>query len=103
MSQHMPGKSILSKYGFLSVTLSLFIASLAGQWALAWPSFVSEQTQHQEEPQVRDFVIETARHTLENWRSESLLKAGCKDWGARKPRRAIEEDEPDRSRPAGPP
>jgi hypothetical protein len=50
----------------------LFLASLAGHWIFGWYSFVAEQAEHGQSPQVRDFVIQTSRDTLENWQSEFL-------------------------------
>src|SRR5688572_12935844 len=72
MSEHKPGRSIGSKYGFLWVTLILFVASFAGHWTFGWFAFVNEQLQHGQAPDVRNFLIEAARDTLENWQSEFL-------------------------------
>jgi hypothetical protein len=46
--------------------------SLIGHWLFAWSAFVSEQTQHNQPPDVSEFVIQTTRDTLENWQSEFL-------------------------------
>jgi hypothetical protein len=72
LSQHKPKNTIWSKYGFLWVTLTLFVASLVGHWIFAWYAFVAEQLQHGQAPAVGDFIVETARDTLENWQSEFL-------------------------------
>src|SRR5687767_5271261 len=72
MSEQKPGRTIWAKYGFLWVTLSLFLVSLIGHWVFAWSAFVSEQTQHNQAPDVSEFVILTMRDTLENWQSEFL-------------------------------
>ena len=72
MSQHKPGRTLLSKYGFLWVTSFLFISSLVGHWTLAWHAFVNEAAQHGQSPETRDFVVVTMRDTLENWQSEFL-------------------------------
>ena len=72
MSQHKPKNTAWSKYGYLWVTLLLFLLSLGGHWAFAWDAFVSDQAQHGQTPDVRGFVIETMRDTLENWQSEFL-------------------------------
>jgi len=72
MSEHKPGRSIGSKYGFLWVTLILFVASFAGHWTFGWFAFVNEQLQHGQAPEVRDFLIEASRDTFENWQSEFL-------------------------------
>ena len=72
MSQQKPKDTVWSKYGYLWVTLGLFIASLVGHWLFAWYAFVAEQAQHGQSPEVQDFVIQTIRDTLENWQSEFL-------------------------------
>jgi hypothetical protein len=54
------------------VTLGLFLASLLGHWIFAWYAFVDEQLEHGQSPEVRAFVIQTTRDTLENWQSEFL-------------------------------
>ena len=72
MSQQKPGKSTLSRYGFLWATLALFLVSLVGHWIFAWHAFVDEQMQHGQQPETTAFVVETMRDTLENWQSEFL-------------------------------
>src|SRR5688572_271064 len=72
MSAQKPKNTIWSKYGFLWVTFGLFVLSLVGHWIFAWYAFVAEQLQHEQSPEVRDFVIQTTRDTLENWQSEFL-------------------------------
>ena len=72
MSQHKPKDSIWSKYGFLWVTLCLFVLSFAGHWAFAWFAFVSEQAAHGQAAEAGAFLIQTTRDTLENWQSEFL-------------------------------
>lgn len=72
MSQQKPKDTLWSKYGYLWATSALFLASLAGHWIFGWYSFVAEQAEHGQSPQVRDFVIQTSRDTLENWQSEFL-------------------------------
>lgn len=72
MSEHKPSKTILNKYGFLWVTLTLFILSFAGHWYFAWGAFVQEALQHNQTPQTSEFLTVTMRDTLENWQSEFL-------------------------------
>ena len=72
MSQQKPKDTVLSKYGFLWVTLALFLVSLSGHWIFGWYAFVAEQAEHGQPPQVNDFIIQTTRDTLENWQSEFL-------------------------------
>ena len=64
--------SPLKEYSFLWVTLILFFASLGGHWFLAWQAFKQEQAAHREPVDVREFLVEVGRDTLENWQSEFL-------------------------------
>ena len=72
MSEHKPGKSIWSRYGFLWVTLAMFIVSLVGHWMFAWSAFTQEQLAHGQTPNRSEFFVEVMRDTLENWQSEFL-------------------------------
>jgi hypothetical protein len=72
VSQQKPKGTVWSKYGYFWVTLALFIGSLAGHWTFGWFAFVAEQSQHSQSPEVREFVIQAMRDTLENWQSEFL-------------------------------
>ena len=72
MSEQKPGKTIWNKYGFLWVTLAMFVVSLIGHWMFAWSAFQQEQLQHNQTPDVSEFIIQTSRDTLENWQSEFL-------------------------------
>jgi hypothetical protein len=60
------------KYGFLWVTLFLFVLSLTGHWTFAWFSYVHEQQAHQQPIEISEYVVQTSRDTLENWQSEFL-------------------------------
>lgn len=60
------------KRGYLWVTLALFLISIGGHWAFAWPAYVNQQQEHGEPVEVQEYVIETSRDTLENWQSEFL-------------------------------
>lgn len=62
----------LGKKGFLWVTLTLFLLSLAGHWALAWVAYADDQRAHGETPEVSGYLVEVGRDTLENWQSEFL-------------------------------
>jgi hypothetical protein len=68
----MRNDSLWTRYGFLWVTLVLFLGSLAGHWVFAWHAFVEEERAHGEPVVVQTYVIETVRDTLENWQSEFL-------------------------------
>lgn len=65
-------KSIWVKYGFLWVTLGLFLFSLVGHWLFGWYAFVEEQVAHGEPVEASTYTIEMLRDTLENWQSEFL-------------------------------
>jgi hypothetical protein len=62
----------LSKYGYLWVTLVLFLGSLIGHWTFAWKAFVNEQQEHGQPVVVADYLSEVTRDTFENWQSEFL-------------------------------
>ena len=61
-----------SKYGYIWITLALFVLSFAGHWFLAWFDYVKEAQAHGEAIVVKDYLIETAKASLENWQSEFL-------------------------------
>jgi hypothetical protein len=64
--------SIIKKYGYIWVTLLLFLGSLVGHWTFAWYEFVAEQEEHSQKIMVTDYFNKTMRGTLENWQSEFL-------------------------------
>lgn len=64
--------NIFIRYGYVWVTLVLFIGSFVGHWTFAWHAFVQEQESHGETPIVSEYLIEVSRDTLENWQSEFL-------------------------------
>lgn len=64
--------NVFKKYGYLWVTLGLFLFSLAGHWLFAWPSYINEQQEHSQEIRFENFFNQTARDTFENWQSEFL-------------------------------
>jgi hypothetical protein len=68
----MRNNSIFKKYGFFWVTTAFFLISLVGHWLFAWSSYVEEQQAHNQPVEVKGYVIETSRDTLENWQSEFL-------------------------------
>jgi len=65
-------KSIWKKYGYGWVTAGIFLITLVGHWMFAWPAYVSEQEEHNQEITFNDYFNQTARDTLENWQSEFL-------------------------------
>lgn len=68
----MKHSSIFKKYGYIWITLVLFLGSLIGHWSFAWQAYKDEQSSHGEQPDRRGFFIEVSRDTLENWQSEFL-------------------------------
>lgn len=57
-------------YGW--ITLAFFLFSLAGHWLFGWLAYVDEQRAHHRSSDVRQYVVEMGRDTLENWQSEFL-------------------------------
>jgi hypothetical protein len=60
------------KYGYLWVTLILFVISLIGQWAAGWFEYAAEQREHAAPTEVGEWAMQMLRGTLENWQSEFL-------------------------------
>ena len=65
-------KTTWKRHGFLWVTGTFFLLSLIGHWAFGWYAYVDEVRMHGQEPEVKGYVIEMSRDTLENWQSEFL-------------------------------
>lgn len=65
-------KSPIKKYGYLWVTLFLFVFSLAGHWYLSWEAYKDEQRSHHQKIEMQSYLVEVGRDTLENWQSEFL-------------------------------
>src|SRR4030095_15549891 len=68
----MNRNSLLKRKGYLWITLAFFSLSLAGHWMFAWSAFVREQSEHNQPIELRHYLIEVGRDTLENWQSEFL-------------------------------
>ena len=64
--------SIWKKKGYVWVTLSFFLFSLALHWIFGWQAFVNEQLAHNQPVVFSDYFIEMMRNTMENWQSEFL-------------------------------
>ena len=60
------------RYAYGWVTLGFFLLSLTGHWLLAWSAYVDEQRELNLPVQASQYVVQTARDTLENWQSEFL-------------------------------
>lgn len=61
-----------SKYGYFWITLALFGLSIAGHWGFGWAAYANEAREHGQPAEMRGYLIEMARDTLENWQSEFL-------------------------------
>jgi hypothetical protein len=61
-----------SKYGYLWVTLFLFLVSLIGHWVAGWYEYKQEQQEHHQPVETKGYLIQLTRGTLENWQSEFL-------------------------------
>jgi hypothetical protein len=62
----------MKKFGYLWVTLILFVGSLIGHWVFAWFAFVDEQVAHAQPILFSDYFVQVLRDTFENWQSEFL-------------------------------
>jgi hypothetical protein len=60
------------KRGYLWVTLSFFVMSLAIHWTFAWFAYSEEQIEHNQAIELSGYFNETMRDTMENWQSEFL-------------------------------
>jgi hypothetical protein len=65
-------KNHFVKYGYAYITATLFLGSLIGHWLFAWSAFVEEQNAHNQPVEVKNYIVEVSRDTLENWQSEFL-------------------------------
>jgi hypothetical protein len=63
---------VFRRYGYIWITLVLFLGSLAGHWTCAWFAYVNEQQDYGQSAQVGEYLVKTASDTLENWQSEFL-------------------------------
>jgi hypothetical protein len=61
-----------AKYGYLWVTLALFVISIVGHWTAGWFEYKQEQREHNQPVETSGWVIQMTRGTLENWQSEFL-------------------------------
>ena len=60
------------KRGYLWVTFTFFVMSLAIHWTFAWFAYAEEQEQHNQRPEFTGYFNQTLRDTMENWQSEFL-------------------------------
>src|SRR5215203_131526 len=64
--------NIFKKYGYLWVTLVLFLTSMGGHWTFAWYAYKNEQQEKNLPVDTKEYLTEVTRDTLENWQSEFL-------------------------------
>ena len=64
--------NIFKNYGYIWVTVFLFLFSLTGHWLFGWYAYVAEQNAHRMSIDVKGYSIEMLRDTFENWQSEFL-------------------------------
>lgn len=62
----------MKKYAYAWITIAFFLISIIGHWAFGWYAYVDEVTEHAQQPQVSQYLVEMARDTFENWQSEFL-------------------------------
>ncbi len=60
------------KRGYLWVTLSFFVMSLAIHWTFAWFAYVQEQIDRDQAIEPSGYFNQTLGDTMENWQSEFL-------------------------------
>ena len=60
------------RYAYGWVTLGFFAFSLLGHWLFGWFAYVNEQASHHAPVEIKDYLIQMSRDTLENWQSEFL-------------------------------
>lgn len=64
--------NVWRRYGYIWITLGLFLVSLCGHWLLGWWAFVDDQSAHGQQPRLSAYLLTAGRDTLENWQSEFL-------------------------------
>lgn len=68
----MKNKSVWVKYGYIWITLILFLGSFIGHWIFGWYTYVSDQEEHNQPVEVSDYMNEMFETMFENWQSEFL-------------------------------
>jgi hypothetical protein len=72
MSQTINKLSSFKRKGYVWVTLTFFIFSLALHWIFGWYAFQNEQVAHNQPIVFSEYMVEMMRDTFENWQSEFL-------------------------------
>lgn len=65
-------RTLFGRYGYVWVTLVLFLGSLAAHWMFGWEAYVDEQVAHGQAVTFTPYAFEMLRDTFENWQSEFL-------------------------------
>ena len=65
-------RSIWADFALSLSLFFLFAASWVGHGFAQWDVYAAEQRQHDEAPQIGEYLSEFAQSTLENWQSEFL-------------------------------
>lgn len=63
---------LFRKYGYIWVTLVIFLGSLFGHWMFSWHNYKQEQEEHNQPVIIKDYIAETAQSMLENWQGDFL-------------------------------
>ncbi len=71
-NERTKGRSVWREFGLGLVLMILFFSTWLAQGIAQWQTFIDEQLEHGESPEVGDFVTEFGQSTLENWQSEFL-------------------------------
>jgi hypothetical protein len=72
MDTSVANRSIWTRYGFLWVTLALFLITFSGHWIFGWFAYVREQQDHGQPIEIANYNVQMLRDMFENWQSEFL-------------------------------
>lgn len=62
----------MRRYSYAWITVGFFLVSLLLHWYFGWNTFVEEQAEHGQQPELASYTNEMLRDTFENWQSEFL-------------------------------
>jgi len=62
----------VKRYAYGWITALFFLVSIGLHWYFGWLAFIDQATQHGQQPQVSEYLVEMGRDTFENWQSEFL-------------------------------
>jgi hypothetical protein len=72
MDASVANRFIWTRYGFLWVTLALFLITFSGHWIFGWFAYVREQQDHGQSIEIANYTVQMLRDMFENWQSEFL-------------------------------